>query len=74
MFLIFADTFSQVSEGELFIYNGSSGVVGANPHRSKRYVEVTANGVFGKFGIDYFEKEGKKPESGAPVSFAFTYK
>ena len=71
--VIFADTFSQVPDGELFIYNGSSGVVGDNPHRSKRYVEITANGIFGKFGIDYFVKEGKKPESGALISFAFTY-
>jgi S-adenosylmethionine hydrolase len=48
----FAETFSQVSEEQLFIYNGSSGTLGPNPHRSKRYVELTANGIFGKFGVD----------------------
>ena len=71
--LIFADTFSQVPEGQLFIYNGSSGSMGPNPHRSKRYTEISTNGTFGKFGIDYFEKEGSKPCSGDEIWIFFDY-
>jgi S-adenosylmethionine hydrolase len=69
----FADTFSQVPEGELFIYNGSSGVIGQNPARSNRYVEITANGVYGKFGVDYFSIDRSKPHSGQSIYFHFEY-
>lgn len=69
----FADTFSQVPSGQLFLYNGSSGAIGPNPHRSKRYVELTANGVFGKFGIDFFEKNKTKPRSGDIIYLDFEY-
>jgi hypothetical protein len=69
----FADTFSQVSKEQLFIYNGSTGPLGENPHRSKRYVELTANGIFGKFGIDFFEREGTKPKSGDTLWVHFKY-
>jgi S-adenosylmethionine hydrolase len=71
--VIFADTFSQVSENQLFIYNGSTGAFGPNPHRSKRYVELTANGVFGKFGTDFFEENGRKPYPGQVILFYFEY-
>lgn len=70
---IFAETFSQVPAEQLFVYNGSTAAIGLNPHRSKRYVELTANGIFGKFGIDFFEKEGRKPKSGELIWFHFEY-
>jgi len=70
---IFAETFSQVPSEQLFIYNGSTGTFGPNPHRSKRYVELTSNGVFGKFGIDFFENEGTKPKSGDILWLEFEY-
>lgn len=69
----FAETFSQVPSEQLFLYNGSTGAIGPNPHRSNRYVELTANGVFGKFGIDFFEKEGVKPKSGDILELYFEY-
>ncbi len=71
--VIFADTFSEVPDNELFIYSGSSGVIGPNPHRSERYVELTCNGVFGKFGVDFFVNEEKVPQSGDMATFYFTY-
>lgn len=71
--VIFADTFFQVPQDQLFIYNGSTGTIGPNPHRSKRYVELTANGVYGKFGIDFFTHAGKTPASGQEITFHFEY-
>ena len=69
----FADTFSQVPKEQLFIYNGSTGAVGLNPHRSKRYVELTSNGIYGKFGVDFFDKAGIKPKSGDIIWLYFDY-
>jgi S-adenosylmethionine hydrolase len=71
--VIFAETFSEVAEDQLFIYNGSTAVIGSNPHRSKRYVELTSNGVFGKFGTDYFRNKEKDPQSGQSAVFYFKY-
>ncbi len=71
--IVFADTFSEVPQGELFLYNGSTGQIGPNPDRSKRYVELTANGIFGQFGIDFFEKSGTKPRSGDSIWLYFDY-
>lgn len=71
--VIFADTFSQVPKDQLFIYNGSTGAFGPNPHRSERYVEVTANGIYGKFGSDFFEKNGTHPYSGQSIIFDLEY-
>lgn len=71
--VIFAETFSQVSENDIFIYNGSTATIGPNPHRSKRYVELSTNGTFGKFGIDCFTLDGKQPKSGQAIRFDFEY-
>ncbi len=71
--VIFADTFFQVPKDQLFIYNGSTGTIGPNPHRSKRYVELTANGIYGKFGTDFFIYNGKIPVSGQEITFHFKY-
>ena len=71
--VFFAETFSQVPVEQLFMYNGSTGSIGLNPHRSKRYVELTANGIYGKFGIDFFEKNGTKPLSGDVIHLEFEY-
>lgn len=71
--VIFADTFSEVPSDKLFIYNGSTGKVGLNPHRSIRYGEVASNGVYGKFAIDFFENEGTKPRSGDVIMLHFKY-
>lgn len=67
--VIFANTFSEVPENQLFIYSGSTGQIGPNPHRSERYVEITANGIYGKFGTDFFNH----PKSGDPITFQFEY-
>lgn len=69
----FAETFSQVPKDHLFIYNGSTGSIGPNPHRTKRYLELTSNGVFGNFGIDFFVKEEIKPKAGDIIWLQFTY-
>src|SRR5262249_50728480 len=71
--VVLAETFSQVPNGQLFIYNGSSGTIGPNPHRSKRYVEITSNGIFGAFGVDFFENNGIKPQSGDIIWAEFDY-
>lgn len=71
--LLFANSFSEVPEGRLFAYSGSSAKIGPNPHRSIRYVEVTANGVYGKFGADFFERKGFIPRSGQKAYFLFDY-
>ncbi len=71
--VVLADTFSQVLNGQLFIYNGSSGAIGPNPHRSKRYVEITSNGIYGVFGIDFFENNGIKPQPGDIIWAEFDY-
>jgi hypothetical protein len=63
----------KIQQLQLFIYNGSTGSFGPNPHRSKRYVELTANGIFGKFGIDFFEHKGNKPYPGQVICFYFEY-
>lgn len=70
---VFAETFSQVPQEELFVYSGSSAAIGPNPHRSIRYVEVTANGVYGKFGYDFFRNEVKQPSTGDYIQLLFKY-
>ena len=49
-----ASSFLEVGKEELFIYPGSSGAFGYNPHRSNRLIEISGNGIYGKFGIDFF--------------------
>lgn len=71
--ILFADSFSEVPENALFAYCGSSARIGPNPRRSIRYVELTANGIFGKFGVDFFSDEGVKPKSGQKAIFLFDY-
>lgn len=66
-----ASTFSEVPEGELFLYTGSSGVIGLNWDRSNRYVEVSANGVYGTFGCDFFTTEERRPQNGDFIHFRF---
>lgn len=70
---IFAETFSQVPKDALFIYNGSTGAIGPNPHRSFRYVEVTANGVYGIFGAEFFSHQKRSLKNGDRIKFSFTY-
>ena len=70
---IFADTFFSVAEGEIFVYNGSSAVYGPNPYRSKRYVEVSSNGIYGKFGKDFFINKNLQPFDGQEIFFTFEY-
>ena len=71
--LIFAKTFSQVPAKTLFIYNGSSAVMGPNPRRSNRYVEISTNGVFGTFAINCFSHNHTKPQSGQEIVISFLY-
>ncbi len=63
-----ADSFADVPAGTPFAYVGSSGAVGPNPHRSRRYVELTTNGINGQFGVDLFDN----PQSGQVIEFYFT--
>lgn len=65
-----AGSFADVPPGQAFIYTGSSGAVGKNPHRSKRYAEVSCNGLAGQFGVDLFS-HGERPYSGQSITFQF---
>lgn len=71
--IVFANTFSEVPPNTLFLYNGSSAVIGDNPSRSNRYVEISANGTFGTFGIDFFKNRNRKPQNGQEIIFSFVY-
>lgn len=63
--LIQETSFARVPEGHVFIYPGSSAIIGDNPHRSVRYMEVSSNGVYGRFGDDFFtQKNGQRLKSG----------
>lgn len=67
-----ANSFAEVPSGKAFIYVGSSGAVGPNPQRSRRYVELSSNGSLGVFGADLFIKETSSPFSGQEITFWFT--
>lgn len=68
-----ASSFAEVPPGQAFIYVGSSGAVGKNPHRSRRYVEVSSNGVTGQFGVDLFSHV-ERPYTGQSITFQFNIK
>lgn len=68
----FANSFSDIPPGEPFIYVGSSGAVGPNPHRTRRYMELSCNGIQGIFGADLFAKENKRPAHGQEIVFQLT--
>lgn len=72
--VILANSFSEVPSGIPFLYVGSSGAMGPNPHRSRRYIELSCNGSSGIFGADLFAKEGEKAKSGQIIEFLFTKK
>lgn len=65
-----ASSFADVPPGQAFLYVGSSGAVGKNPQRSKRYVEVSCNGIAGQFGVDLFSN-GERPYTGQSITFQF---
>jgi hypothetical protein len=64
-----ANSFADVAPGEAFIYVGSSGAVGPNPQRSRRYIELSCNGNEGVFGADLFIKGTDHPFSGQEITF-----
>jgi S-adenosylmethionine hydrolase len=66
-----ANSFADVPPGKPFIYIGSSGAVGPNPHRSRRYIELSCNGSEGTFGIDLFSNGTDRPYSGQEIRFHF---
>jgi hypothetical protein len=68
----FDQSFTNVSPGSAFIYVGSSGAVGPNPHRSRRYIELSSNGSQGIFGKDLFINENKLPFNGQEITFQLT--
>jgi S-adenosylmethionine hydrolase len=68
----FASSFAEVPNGEAFLYVGSSGTIGPNPHRSHRYIELSCNGNQGVFGADLFINKNKAPFSGQEIVFRFT--
>lgn len=65
---IWADSFVNVSENQVFCYAGSSAASGYNPKRSIRYIEVSANGRFGKFGKDFFSHEACFPQTSQSIT------
>lgn len=65
---IWADSFVEVPEDQLFCYAGSSAAAGYNPKRSVRYIEISANGRFGKFGNDFFLNGNSFPKTAQSVS------
>lgn len=68
----FANSFADVPPGKAFIYVGSSGAVGPNPQRSRRYIELSCNGSQGVFGVDLFIKGTNRPFSGQEITFQFS--
>ena len=68
----FDNSFANVPPGTAFIYVGSSGAVGPNPHRTRRYIELSCNGSQGAFGADLFVNENKLPFNGQEITFQLT--
>lgn len=68
----FAHSFADVPSGKAFVYVGSSGAVGPNPHRSRRYMELSCNGSQGVFGVELFSKGTHCPYSGQEITFHLT--
>jgi len=68
----FDKSFANVPPGTAFIYVGSSGAVGPNPHRTRRYIELSCNGSQGTFGEDLFVNENKLPSNGQDITFQLT--
>jgi S-adenosylmethionine hydrolase len=66
------NSFANVPPGMAFIYVGSSGAVGPNPHRKRRYIELSSNGSQGAFGKDLFLNGKKFPHNGQEITFQFT--
>lgn len=71
---IYANSFAEVGEGQLFLYSGSSAALGPNPRRTHRFLEVTANGRYGLFGADFFKKGEEPPHSGQWATLTFLYR
>lgn len=65
--VVWASSFAEISAGIPLICAGSSGVVGWNPGRSRRYLEISSNGVDGTFGIHCFKKGTHLPKSGQKI-------
>lgn len=70
--VLFANSFADVPPGEAFVYVGSSGAIGPNSTRSRRYIEISCNGRQGIFGADLFHKGKERPCSGQEITFHFT--
>lgn len=68
----FDKSFANVPPGTAFIYVGSSGAVGPNPHRTRRYIELSCNGSQGTFGKDLFINGNKLPCNGQEITFTLT--
>lgn len=68
----FDRSFANVPPGAAFIYVGSSGAIGPNPHRSRRYIELSSNGSQGIFGKDLFINGNKLPFNGQEITFQLT--
>ncbi len=69
--VVAASSFRDVAPGELFVYSGSSAVVGPNPHRSRRYLEISTNAINGVFGADHFVHQGIRSHSGQAITLNF---
>jgi S-adenosylmethionine hydrolase len=65
-------SFANVPPGTPFVYVGSSGAVGPNPHRSRRYIELSCNGNQGTFGKDLFINGHQLPFHGQEITFELT--
>lgn len=63
--------FSNKMPGVPFVYPGSSGTVGPNPGRTRRYIELSCNASEGVFGKDLFINENKVPFTGQEITFHF---
>ena len=64
----FAHSFADALPGRAFIYAGSSGAVGPNPQRSRRYIELSCNGSQEAFGVDLFTTEANRPFTGQKIT------
>lgn len=68
----FDKSFANVPPGTPFLYFGSSGAVGPNPHRTRRYIELSCNGSQGTFGDDLFANGNQLPFNGQEITFQLT--
>ena len=70
--LLLESSFTRVPKGGVILYAGSSAIIGDNPKRSLRYMEISTNGVYGKFGSDLFSHKDNPLIDGQIATFSLS--